>query len=86
MADQVSSGTVASGPEPGATGVPGSAHQTVHGRPVSWVSVGIIMAAFLVGGLALVTGPEWWLFWVSVGMAVAGGLLGLATHIMDDWY
>lgn len=85
MADQVSSGTVASSPGPGAS-AQGSAHHTVHGRPVSWVSVGIIMAAFLAGGLALITGPLWWLFWVSLGAVVIGGLLGLATHIMDDWY
>jgi len=45
-----------------------------------------MMAAFLVGGLGLILGPIWWLFWVGVGMCVVGGLLALATHIFDDWY
>ena len=59
---------------------------TFHGRSVSWVAVSIIMAAFLMGGLALVFGPTWWLFWVSLGIAAVGGLLALATGIFDDWY
>jgi hypothetical protein len=59
---------------------------TFHGRAVSWVSVSIIMAAFLVGGVALVVGPIWWLFWVSVGVSVLGALVALGTGIFDDWY
>jgi hypothetical protein len=57
-----------------------------HGRPVSWVAVSIIMVGFLVGGLALVFGPTWWLFWVGLGLAAVGGLLALATNIFEDWY
>ena len=57
-----------------------------HGRPVSWVAVSIIMIGFLVGGLALVFGPTWWLFWVSLGLAAIGGLLAMATNIFEDWY
>lgn len=57
-----------------------------HGRPVSWVAVSLIMVAFLIGGLALVFGPIWWLFWVSIGIAAVGALLALGTGIMDDWY
>jgi hypothetical protein len=57
-----------------------------HGRTVSWVAVSIIMAAFVVGGLALVFGPTWWLFWTALGVAAVGGLLALATGIFDDWY
>lgn len=85
MADQASSGIVVQGPEPGAPGGPG-AHETNHGRAVSWVAVGVIIVAFIAGGLALVSGPIWWLFWTALGLAVAGGLLGLGTHILDDWY
>ena len=62
------------------------AAQQHHGRPVSWVAVGTMMAAFLVGGIGLITGPKWWLFWVGVAMCAAGGLLALATRIFDDWY
>ncbi len=61
-------------------------HPAFHGRPVSWVAVSLIMAAFLVGGLALVFGPTWWLFWVAVGVVVVGGLLALSTNIFEDWY
>jgi hypothetical protein len=57
-----------------------------HGRPVSWVAVSLIMAGFLVGGLALVFGPTWWLFWASVGLAAVGTLAATATNIFDDWY
>jgi hypothetical protein len=57
-----------------------------HGRTVSWIAVSVIMAAFLLGGLALVFGPTWWLFWVSLGIAAAGTLVALATGIFDDWY
>ena len=44
------------------------------------------MIAFVAGGLALVFGPTWWLFWVAAGLAAVGGLLALATRIFDDWY
>jgi hypothetical protein len=100
MSNQVEPGTVgsvAAGPGPA-----GLAEQTAfvpqapgtrvtypppfHGRPVSWVAVSIIMAAFIAGGLGLVFGPIWWLFWVSLGVAAVGGLLAAATNIFEDWY
>jgi hypothetical protein len=60
--------------------------QPHHGRPVSWVAVGTMMAGFLLGGIGLISGPTWWLFWVGAGIVAAGGLLALATNIFDDWY
>jgi hypothetical protein len=57
-----------------------------HGRTVSWVAVSIIMAGFLAGGLGLVLGPSWWLFWAGAALVVVGGLLALGTHIFEDWY
>jgi hypothetical protein len=62
------------------------APEPYHGRPVSWVAVSIIMAAFVAGGLGLIFGPTWWLFWVGAGAAIVGGLLALGTRIFDDWY
>lgn len=64
-------------------------HPTFHGRTVSWVAVSIIMAGFLIGGLALIIGhhgPTWWLFWVGVGASVLGILVTLATNTFEDWY
>ena len=57
-----------------------------HGRPVSWVAVVAITIAFVVGGLALIFGPTWWLFWASAALAAVGALLALATNIFEDWY
>jgi hypothetical protein len=75
-------------PAPFVSQVPGTPvhFPTYHGRSVSWVAVTLIIIGFVVGGLALVFGPTWWLFWVSLGVAAVGGLLGLATNIFEDWY
>jgi hypothetical protein len=100
MSNQVEPGTVgsaAAGPGPAglaqqtaqvpqAAGAPVSYPQPYHGRPVSWVAVTLIMIGFVAGGLALIFGPTWWLFWVSAGLAAVGGLLALATNIFEDWY
>jgi hypothetical protein len=61
-------------------------YEPFHGRPISWVAVTIIMVGFLVGGLALVFGTIWWLFWTGLGLAVVGGLLAMSTNIFEDWY
>ena len=91
MADQAGSGGAVAGlpPEAGpvaTTTAGGHAAGAFHGRRVSWVAVTTIVAGFLVGGLALTIGPVWWLFWAGAGLSAAGGLLGLATNIFDDWY
>ena len=68
--------------------VPGTpvSFASYHGRTISWVSVSVIMVAFLAGGLALVFGPIWWLFWTSLGLAVVGLLMCAGIGIFDDWY
>ena len=100
MSNQVEPGTVgsaAAGPGPAglaaqtaqvpqAAGAPVAYPQPFHGRAVSWVAVSLVMIGFLVGGLALIFGPTWWLFWASLGLAVVGGLLAAATNIFEDWY
>jgi hypothetical protein len=91
MADQVGTGTVSSAGQntaelsPDAPGAPGN-YEPYHGRPVSWVAVTIIMVGFLVGSLALVFGPTWWLFWCGGAVAIVGALLAAATDIFEDWY
>ena len=100
MSHQVEPGTVgsaAAGPGPAGLaqqaayvpqtpGTPVSYPHPYHGRPVSWFAVSTIMIGFVVGGLALVFGPTWWLFWVGAGASIVGGLLALGTHIFEDWY
>jgi hypothetical protein len=98
MADQASPGSMvgtgqeagAAAPEAGALAQPGPGSylppEPFHGRPVSWVAVSIIIAGFLAGGLGLVFGPTWWVFWAGAGAAVVGALLAMGTHIFDDWY
>jgi hypothetical protein len=61
-------------------------YEPFHGRPVSWVAVSIMMAGFLIGGLSLVFGTIWWLFWTAAGLVIIGGLLAAATNIFEDWY
>jgi hypothetical protein len=99
MADQVRSGTVpgarteSSGVEPHDPGrapaeAPGTSgtHESFHGRPVSWVSVSIIIAGFIIGGVGLIVGPTWWLVWTGGAVAAVGGILALATGVVNDWY
>jgi hypothetical protein len=76
---------VAASPHPGAV-APVEAPPVHHGRPISWVAVSIIVIGFLVGGVALIFGPAWLLFWVGCGIAGFGGILALAAGIFDDWY
>ena len=57
-----------------------------HGRPTSWVAVAIIVTGFIVGGIAMVVGPAWWLFWTGAGIVVTGSIFALSWHIADDWY
>jgi hypothetical protein len=64
-------------------------YPSYHGRTVSWVAVAIMVAGFVIGGLALIFGhggPIWWLFWVGAGVAVLGLLVALATNMFEDWY
>ena len=101
MADQLSPGTMGgAAADPAITGGspedPGmlarqaaesvTPYPAFHGRAVSWTAVAIVMVGFIVGGLALVAGPTWWLFWASAALAAVGGLLALATNIFEDWY
>jgi hypothetical protein len=58
-----------------------------HGRPMSWVSVSVIIVGFFVGGAAMVPRPTWWAFWLGAGIALVGCLMTLFTRTFsDDWY
>ncbi len=92
MTEQAASGTMADAA--GNTGAHGldaqtggpTTHEAHHGRPASWVAVSIIIIGFVVGGVAMVPSPKWWLFWTGAGIVVIGGIMALSVHILDDWY
>lgn len=99
MADQVGSGTVhdamgeQAGLAPQTSGVaaasaptPSWKHEAFHGRPVSWAASIIIIIGFLIGGVALITGPTWWAFWTGAGVTAVGCILGMSIGIFNDWY
>jgi hypothetical protein len=63
------------------------AHAAHHGRPVSWVAVTIITIGFVVGGIAMVPSPKWWLFWTGAAIAVVGCIAAAIARTFDnDWY
>jgi hypothetical protein len=91
VADEAAPGTMAETGDTGARGLdsqiaPAYGHEEFHGRPVSWVAVSIIIAGFIMGGIALTVGPSWVVFWTGTGIVVLGGLFAASIHIMDDWY
>ncbi|GAA1263611.1 hypothetical protein GCM10009677_14080 [Sphaerisporangium rubeum] len=58
--------------------------QSHAGRPTSWLAVTVILLGFTIGGVALTIGPNWFLFWVGVGVTAIGGVLALIFDIFSD--
>jgi hypothetical protein len=59
------------------------AHVGLHGStPAAWTAVVIVLLAFTLGAIAMVIGPNWLLFCISVGIAVAGGLVGKVMQLL----
>jgi hypothetical protein len=55
----------------------------LHGNsPAAWTAVVIVLVAFTVGAIAMVLGPNWVLFWISVGIAVVGALAGKVMQLL----
>ena len=89
MAEQAT-GTVDTG---GSTAAAvGAAHTAEHeehnpGRPISWVSISIIIVGFVVGGVAFVPHPTWWLVYVGGAIAIVGCIMtAFAKTFSQDWY
>jgi|SRR5918992_2807672 hypothetical protein len=55
-----------------------------HGKARSWAAVVVIVTGFTVGGVALILGPTWWLFWTALGIVVVGGIVALFSDILAD--
>lgn len=54
------------------------------GRPKSWVAVSIIFIGFVIGGVAMVMGPSWILFWAGAAVIVIGCAVAWAVDVMTD--
>ena len=55
----------------------------LHGNsPAAWTAVTIVLVAFTVGAIAMVLGPNWVLFWISVAIAVLGALTGKVMQLL----
>ncbi len=49
----------------------------MHGStPAAWTAVAIVLIAFTVGGVALMIGPNWVLFWVSAALLPVAAIVG----------
>lgn len=62
-----------------------SAEHGAHGHnttPMAWVIVVEMIAAFIVGGIALIYW-NWPLFWASIGMLALGIIVGWMIGIME---
>jgi hypothetical protein len=66
-----------------ATRVGEEAPHDLHGNsPAAWTAVTIVLIAFTVGAIAMVLGPNWVLFWISVAIAVLGALTGKVMQLL----
>lgn len=69
--------------EQGATQVSEEAPHDLHGNsPAAWTAVTIVLIAFTLGAIAMVLGPNWVLFWISVAIAVLGALTGKVMQLL----
>ena len=58
-------------------------HHDLHGNsPAAWTAVTIVLVAFTLGAIAMVLGPNWVLFWISVAIAVLGALAGKVLQLL----
>jgi hypothetical protein len=58
-------------------------HRPRHGRPASWALVAVVIAAFCVGGVAVI--EQWWpVIWACLGIVVLAVPAGKLIGIMND--
>ncbi len=57
------------------------------GRPISWVGTSTVIVGFIIGGIAMVPGPHWVVFWIGAAVAIIGCLILLFSKAFnEDWY
>lgn len=54
------------------------------GHVLSWVTVVLVIAGFMIGGIGLTLGVNMAMVWIGVAAVVAGGLLGAVSDIFAD--
>ncbi len=89
MAEQATTGTVEGRGGTAAQPVVSAAHDSEHfgGRGISWAGTAIVCVGFIIGGVAFIPHPIWWLFWVGAAVAIVGCLiLAFAKTMSEDWY
>jgi hypothetical protein len=64
------------------TQVSEEAHDLHGNSPAAWTAVTIVLIAFTVGAIAMVLGPNWVLFWISVAIALVGALAGKVLQLL----
>ena len=64
------------------TRVSEEAHDLHGNSPAAWTAVAIVLVAFTIGAVAMVLGPNWVLFWISVAIAVLGALTGKVMQLL----
>ena len=64
------------------TQVSEEAHDLHGNSPAAWTAVTIVLIAFTVGAIAMVLGPNWVLFWISVAIALVGALAGKVMQLL----
>ncbi len=57
------------------------AHDSHGSTPAAWTTVILLMVAFLAGTVGLIFDMIW-LFWISVGLAVASLIIGKVMSLM----
>jgi len=62
---------------------PAADHSGHNTTPTAWIAVTIIIAGFIVGGIALIEW-NWLMFWIGVGVAVIGCIIGGFAGIMEQ--
>jgi hypothetical protein len=64
------------------TQVSEEAHDLHGNSPAAWTAVTIVLIAFTLGAIAMVLGPNWLLFWISVAIALVGALAGKVLQLL----
>jgi small neutral amino acid transporter SnatA (MarC family) len=61
---------------------PAGEHEDHGNTPAAWTAVAIIMIAFVIGAVAVLTG-NWLLFWLGgVGLCIVGAVVGKVMSMM----